>query len=149
MSEYSMPDPKWDLNQVVVEMIRARQESLKTPSDYYAEGNYASEFYNQLIKWISAFDAQLDSEHEVGVRLVSFGQAITFYLTAISYSNPSLITFFGNSKEGEPVQLIQHVSQISVLLTKLQKCDPHKPKRHLGFVRQTNEEPDSEKTEPD
>jgi uncharacterized protein DUF6173 len=65
------------------------------------------------------------------VRLVSFGQTLTFHLSDISYWNPQLIRFDGFDPQGQPVQLIQHVSQISVLLTKMPKLGDT-PKR-VGF----------------
>jgi len=98
-----------------------------------AESNYASAFYERLVKWINDFDGSLDDKHEVGVRLVSFGQTVTFHLQALGYWNPSLITFMGTMGSGEPVQLIQHVSQISILLMKSERKDLGKPKRPIGF----------------
>jgi hypothetical protein len=76
----------------------------------------------------------------VGVRLVSFGQSVVFHLEQIGYWNPSLISFKGFTEDGEPVELIQHVSQISVLLTKLSRKDPTKPKKPIGFASEINEE---------
>src|SRR5258707_13603958 len=55
--------------------------------------NLASEFHRRLVKWIGDFDASLDQAHEVGVRLVSFGQTIVFHLDDIGYWNPALISF--------------------------------------------------------
>jgi hypothetical protein len=98
-----------------------------------AQANYASEFHKRLTKWISNFDASLDQAHEVGIRLVSFGQAVVFRLHGIGYWNPSLISFQGETEDGNPVELIQHVSQISVLLMKLARKDPSAPKRRIGF----------------
>ena len=98
-----------------------------------AEANYASEFYKRLTKWIGDFDAALDQAYEVGVRLVSFGQSTVFSLHGMSYWNPSLIRFSGVTEDGSPVELIQHVTQISVLLMKLPRIDPSKPKRRIGF----------------
>ena len=72
--------------------------------------NYASEFHKRLVEWINTFDAALDQAHEVGVRLVSFGQTVVFYLHDIGYWNPSLISFQGFTEDGSPVELIQHVS---------------------------------------
>lgn len=83
------------------------------------EANYASEFHHRLTAWISTFDRSLDELHEVGVRLVSFGQSVTFHLNDIGFWNPSLITFKGETTYGDPVELIKHVSQISILLMKL------------------------------
>jgi hypothetical protein len=36
-------------------------------------------------------------------------------------------------ENGDPVELIQHVSQISILLMKLKRSDPEAPKRPIGF----------------
>ncbi len=97
------------------------------------EANYASEFHKRLVKWINDFNASLDNEHEVGVRLVSFGQTVVFHLEDIGYWNPSLICFKGKTEQGNPVELIAHVSQISILLTKLPRENPSVPKRPIGF----------------
>ncbi len=97
------------------------------------DGAFASGFYRRLTEWIQRFEEELDAEHEVGVRLVTFGQAVTFHLENISYWNPSLILFQGSTEAGEPVQLIQHVSQISLLLMKLPRTAPAGPKRRIGF----------------
>ena len=75
----------------------------------------------------------MDDEHEVGVRLVNFGQTIVFHLEGLGWSNPSLISFRGKTDAGEPVELIQHVSQINIFLMKLPRKDPSKPKRLIGF----------------
>ena len=97
------------------------------------EANYASEFYKRLVAWIMDFDKSLDPEHEVGVRLVTFGQAVVFHLEDLGYWNPSLISFKGTTDDGNPVELIQHVSQISILLTKLPRKDSSEPKKPIGF----------------
>ncbi|MGO9611951.1 MAG: DUF6173 family protein [Dissulfurispiraceae bacterium] len=98
-----------------------------------AEQGMASAFYERLAKWINNFDSSLDEEHEVGVRLVSFGQTILFHLKGMGYWNPFLISFSGTTDDGDPVELIQHVNQISILLMKLPRKDPEKPKRPIGF----------------
>src|ERR1043165_3131940 len=94
------------------------------------DGGLASGFHERLIQTIREFENELDDEHEVGVRLVNFGQAITFHLSDIGYWNPFLIWFEGETDSGEPVKLIQHVNQISILLMKL----PRRPdKKRVGF----------------
>ena len=72
---------------------------LRNPLVESVESNYASEFHNRLTKWISEFDASLDESHEVGARLVSFGQTLVFHLEQIGFSNPSLIFFRGCSSK--------------------------------------------------
>lgn len=104
--------------------------------------NLASEFHTRLINWIHDFDSELDHEHEVGVRLVSFGQTVNFHLKDIDHWNPSLISFSGNMENGDPVELIQHVSQISILLIKMKREDPTLPKRPIGFSEWGDEHPE-------
>jgi hypothetical protein len=104
---------------------------LRNPLLESAEANYASEFYKRLVKLINDFDQGLDPQHEVGIRLVTFGQTVVFHLEDLGFWNPSLLYFSGKTYAGEPVKLIQHVSQISVLLMKMPRKDPTKPK--IGF----------------
>lgn len=98
-----------------------------------AVSNVASEFAEHLRKRINDFDFSLDKNHEVGVRLVSFGQSVVFHLNMLGYADPSLIWFSGKTEGGDPVELIQHVSQISVLLMKLPRLHPEIPKKPIGF----------------
>jgi hypothetical protein len=50
------------------------------------------------------------------------------------------LCFIGVRDGGSPVQLIQHVSQISVLLMKLPRQDLTKPKSQFGFVTKSEED---------
>ncbi len=104
------------------------------------QANYASEFYKRLISWISEFDQSLDEESEVGIRLVSFGQTVVFKLEDMGYYNPSLICFKGYTENSDPVELIQHVSQISILLMRLPRKNPEEPKKPFGFYSETAHE---------
>jgi len=104
--------------------------------------NRASEFCRHLLEWIHEFDASLDATHEVGVRLVSFGQTVIFHLAGLGYANPSLIAFSGETEGGDPVELIQHVSQISLLLMKLPRKNPDAPKKPIGFYAIQTEKED-------
>ncbi|WP_433742541.1 DUF6173 family protein [Falsibacillus pallidus] len=94
----------------------------------------ASAFYRKIIDMILLFESQLNEEEEVGLRLVSFGNAMQFHVDAISYINPSLISFMGMLNDGSKVKLIQHVSQISFLLMALPKREEHAPPNRIGFL---------------
>ena len=104
-----------------------------------AEQGIASEFHKRLVKWITEFDNSLDNDHEVAVRLVSFGQTLVFHLQGMGYWNPFLISFWGVTDDGQDVQLIQHVNQISILLLKVPRKDLDKPKRPIGFHNPVDE----------
>jgi len=97
------------------------------------DGNLASEFYKRIQKLIQDFEEKLDEEHEVGLRLVNFGQETTFHVENVYYWNPSLISFSGITDKGEPFELIQHVSKISILLQKVKIKNPNEPKKPIGF----------------
>ncbi|MDJ0517467.1 MAG: hypothetical protein F6K08_30010 [Okeania sp. SIO1H6] len=95
-------------------------ELTKRFTDFYS-ANFASNLAKQLHSEIQKFDDSLDTEHEVGGKLLSFGENITFHVSGISYRDPSLIIFYGFTNNGEPVKLMQNVSQISLLLIVLPK----------------------------
>lgn len=123
-------NPLNDIVKGVVTPAMPELSKIQTPTD----PNLASEFHKRLVEWINDFDKSLDQDHEVGVRLVNFGQAVTFHLRDVGYWNPSLISFSGYTEQGEPVELIQHVSQISILLLKVKRQYPSQPKRPIGFA---------------
>jgi hypothetical protein len=93
----------------------------------------ASDFFKKLSHYMDEFDKTLDQEHELGVKLVSFGQTIQFTVRNLGYYNPKLICFYGTMPDGSPVQLIQHINQISFLLTTLERKHPEQPKQPIGF----------------
>ena len=72
-------------------------------------------------KYIEQFEAELDDDHEIGVRLASFGGVIIFHAEKIGFSKPNVITFCGITDDGEKIQLIQHVSQLNFLLKSVKK----------------------------
>lgn len=90
----------------------------------------ASQF--EILKdYILDFEKNLDHEHEVGMLLANFSKNVLLQVTHISYEYPSLMIFKGYSN-GVTATLIQHVSQLSFLLTAVQK-EPNRPKRKIGF----------------
>jgi Family of unknown function (DUF6173) len=139
----NFPNGLRELSQIMPPSLAARipqipNLEIRNPIVEAMESNYASEFHKRLMKWIGDFDQSLDDQHEVGVRLVSFGSTVVFHLGSIGYWNPSLLVFSGNTEGGEPVELIQHVSQISILLMKLPLRDPKQPKRPVGFCAESS-----------
>lgn len=107
--------------------------NIKHISAVLAEANYADQFYNYLVTMINEFEEGLDEEHEVGMRLVSFGQTVQFHVQDLGYQNPSLIRFFGKTEDDSDIELIQHISQISFLLMAVKRLNPEIPKKKIGF----------------
>lgn len=100
--------------------------------DALSRENPARWMYERLKQYVKDFESHLDDEHEIAARLVSFGQTLTFHIEDMGYFGPDIVTFFGKNEVGEPVQLVQHVSQLSVLLVALRKQE-ERPRR-IGFV---------------
>ena len=93
----------------------------------------ANRSYEVIIERIKDFEDSLDDEHEVALKLASFGQSITMSVTGIGYSNPSTLVFHGFVGE-KNATLIQHMSQLNFLLLSVEKSDPSKPARRIGFA---------------
>lgn len=86
----------------------------------------------EIIKrYIQEYEASLDSEHEVGLWLTSFGQAMLMQVTSITYEESVLLVFKGYVN-GKKSTLIQHINQINFLLTSIDK-EPNREKRKIGF----------------
>jgi hypothetical protein len=100
-----------------------------------AHARSAEGFAARLLEQIRLFEGRLDQQHEVGLRVVTFGQALTVHVEALGYIEPSLITFEGRTDSGDPVRLVQHVSQVSFLLVTLARLEPSEPRRPIGFNR--------------
>lgn len=109
------------------------EKSIKNYSCLTRNYQNADYQYDLLMSFIKDFEARLDEEHEIAIKLTSFGQAITMEVDSIGYANPSLIIFNGfiNSKES---MLLQHISQLNFLIISIKKTDESRPARRIGFV---------------
>lgn len=114
----------------------SHQASLASPQTIEPPKNLrdccpAQWMYERIARSIAAFEKTLDSQHEVGLRLVSFAPGEAFHITDMGFFEPDLIHFHGRNAEGAPVVLIQHISQVNVLLAANRKRQ-EKPNR-IGF----------------
>ena len=87
----------------------------------------------RLAESIKEFEARLDPDVEVGISLASFGQTITIHVKAIGCIDPNLIVVEGLTAASEPVQLVQHMSQLSFLLMRVPRLAPETPRQPIGF----------------
>ena len=74
----------------------------------------------------------MNGDHEIGARLMSFGSVVTFHTDDVGYFSPDIISFYGKDDNGQAVQLVQNISQLSVLLAAIRKLK-EKPSR-IGFI---------------
>jgi uncharacterized protein DUF6173 len=100
-----------------------------------SEFNPAQWPYERLGNYVKGFESRLDNDHEIGARLVNFGQSVTFHIEDIGYHGPDIISFAGTNEKGERVQLIQNIAQLSVLLVAMKKAGASA--RRIGFIWDT------------
>lgn len=86
----------------------------------------------RLIHYIQSFEAQLDQSQEVAMGFTG-GQAGVLRIEGVGFCAPDLVTFYGHDEDGLKTQLIQHVSQLNVILRAVPKGEPSEPPRRIGF----------------
>jgi hypothetical protein len=89
--------------------------------------------YERLVIYIQEFEAELDEAHEVAMGFAG-SEAGILQIEGMGFFDPDILTFHGTDEDGVPTQLIQHVSQLSVILRAMPKAaEAHAPKR-IGFL---------------
>ena len=88
--------------------------------------------YERLILYIKNFEEQLDSEHEIAMGFTG-GDAGVLRIEGMGFFDPDIVTFYGSDPTGAKTQLIQHVSQLNVMLRALPKEVQASEPRRIGF----------------
>ena len=88
--------------------------------------------YQRLILYIKNFEEQLDGEHEVAMGFTG-GSAGVMRIEGLGFYDPDLITFYGAEPNGVRTHLVQHVSQLNVMLRALPKGNPEAEPNRIGF----------------
>jgi len=115
-------------NQQIVESAREPIRALSLQD--FDNASYA---YEVIMDRIHEFEESLDNDHEVAIKLASFGQSITMSVTDVGYSNPNTLVFYGYVGE-QPATLIQHMSKLNFLLIAAEKANPGAEPRRIGFA---------------
>ena len=98
---------------------------------------FLSHQYRQRGEQIAEFEKSLKADEEVGAYLASFSTEILVHLHNVGFQNPYLIVFTGtNVNNNQPVQLVQHVSQLNVLFTSVKVKENA---RRIGFQHHDDE----------
>src|SRR5688500_14403857 len=87
----------------------------------------AKAVYEQLRRAAAEFYEGLGPELAVGVRVLSFGHALVVLQPEARCLEPGLIRLDGIEESGRPVQVLQHVSQISLALVAVPRRE-HAPR---------------------
>ena len=104
--------------------------------------NPAEWMHERVVRSINDFEAQLDQEHEVGARLVSAGPELTFHIDDVGYWGPDMVIFYGIHRNNQRVELLQHISQLSVALVAVEKLGEKARRIGFGLVERLQKEKD-------
>jgi hypothetical protein len=97
-----------------------------------AEKSPAEWAYERLILYIKTFEEQLDDRHEVAMGFTG-GEAGVLRIEGLGFFAPDLISFYGTDEDGMRTQLVQHVTQLNVLLRALPKAPQRDEPKRIGF----------------
>lgn len=88
--------------------------------------------YARLILYIQKFEETLDNEHEAAMGFAGGHQGV-LRIEGMGYFDPDIITFYGSDPSGEKAQLVQHVSQLNVMLRAMPKLKKTEAPQRIGF----------------
>lgn len=99
----------------------------------------AQTMFENIVERIQKFEENMPNDMQAGGKLVS-GPGTVFLINKVSYMDPDIILFSGLLPDsGAAVELVQHISQLNLLLTALpRKDDTSKPRREIGFQPPTS-----------
>ena len=88
--------------------------------------------YDRIAIYIRNFESQLDATQEVAVGFAG-SDAGVLKIEGLGFYDPDMLSFYGTDDAGAKTQLIQHVTQLSVMLRAVPKAVPASPPRRIGF----------------
>ncbi|MGR3465750.1 hypothetical protein [Limimaricola sp.] len=119
--------------------------ALRRPAQGKSPARWA---YERLIHYISRFEQGLEPGEEVAMAMTG-GHSGVLRIQGMGYFDPDIVTFYGIDPSGAKTQLIQHVSQLSVMLRAAPRPRPEAPPERIGFrLARELEDEDSEEDGP-
>lgn len=88
--------------------------------------------YERIILYIRNFEEQLDASQEVAMGFTG-GDAGVLRIEGMGYFDPDILTFYGTDNAGGRTQMVQHVSQLNVMLRALPKPPEQEEATRIGF----------------
>ena len=96
----------------------------------------AAWMHQRLVNQIVAFEKNLGPDHEIGGRFVEGPGSEPLHISNVASWGPDMILFMGQFSDGRKFELIQHYSQVSVLLVAVPKTTDEP--RRIGFELSKN-----------
>lgn len=97
-----------------------------------AQKSTAQWAYERTVLYLKKFEEGLDDDHEIAMGFAGTDAGV-LKIEGMGYFDPDIVTFYGADPAGAKMQLVQHVSQLSVVFRALPKAiETEKPNR-IGF----------------
>ena len=116
------------LHEIHTDPDKSAPDAIKT-ADPKSPARWA---YERLILYIQNFEKTLDNEHEVAMGFAGDSSGV-IKIEGMGYYDPDIVTFYGADPAGTKTQLIQHVTQLSVMLRALPKQVEQAEPTRIGF----------------
>ena len=97
-----------------------------------AQTNNAEYMAKVIGQRIVDFQSTLSEVQDVALQIIQFNNSITLYVTKVSHLGLGLIVFQGSDSANNPCEIVQHISQINVLMPIVSK-PADIPHRKIGF----------------
>jgi hypothetical protein len=113
------------MHEVHVDPNTATPDEIKQPSGPKSPARWA---YKRLIMYIQNFEKTLDNTQEF-----AGDSSGVIKIEGMGYYDPDIVTFYGLDPSGTKTQLVQHVTQLSVMLRALPKDVEAEEPNRIGF----------------
>lgn len=115
-------------------MYKFETLGLPTNNSLLEDPHLAEWMYKRVVEQINEFETTLSENMQAGGSLVSSNN-FTFSIDDVGFWNPDMVIFYGRGKNGEALRLLQHTSQLNLLLVAVPRTDDlSKPRRKIGFA---------------
>ena len=88
--------------------------------------------YERVILYIQNFEQQLKPDQDVAMGFTG-GDAGVIRIEGLGYFDPDIITFYGTNEDGAKTQLVQHVTQLNVMLMARPVLPEQEEPNRIGF----------------
>ncbi|MEM9715016.1 MAG: DUF6173 family protein [Pseudomonadota bacterium] len=123
---YAIRAPRDASDQAMEQGITERHSdvSQKSPAEWA---------YDRIALYIENFEKTLNADEEVGMGFAG-SDAGTLRIEGMGFFAPDMIAFYGRDPSGKQMQLIQHVSQLNVMLMAEDKPTEAEEPNRIGFM---------------
>ena len=123
--------PTLDMIKAVENLNSSRIDDFMEAVEEARKQNASLGMFSRVFDQVRVFQDGLSPDEEVGICHAAFGVGV-ITVKLIGSVDPDIIFFVGSDEHGREVRLVQHMSQVSILLVAV-KVQGQRTARRLGF----------------